>query len=161
MKRHWVMGVLASAMLIWVFAARAQAAEVHINVNIGGPPPVILHSAPTMVYLPEPALYVAVGIPYDMYFYGGRYYHVRGNNWYWAPGYGGPWNTVVYTSLPPGLRKYKAARLHEFRDREYRVYRVSSRDYRDRRDRYFVADYGPGKSQGNGRGRGHGTGKRR
>jgi len=171
MKRHWL---LASA-IIWIFAAKAQATEVHINVNIGGPPPIILHSAPTMVFLPEPSLYVAVGIPYDMYFYSGRYYHVRGNSWYWAPGYGGPWKTMVYSSLPPGLRKYKVARLHEFRDREYRMYRVSSRDYRDRdryedrtryNVRYFVADYGPSnRNQGNGRGRGngngHGDGKKR
>jgi hypothetical protein len=148
---------LLSVIWLATVAGTAQAAEVHVNVNIGAPPPVIVRSAPTMVYLAEPAAYVAVGIPYDLYFVGGRYYYFRGNNWYWAPGYGGPWNYVVYSSLPPGLRKFKTARLHEFRDREYRVYRISSRDYRDRdNDRYFVADYGrSGKSHGNGRARGH------
>jgi hypothetical protein len=47
--------------------------------------------------------------------------------------------------------------LHEFREREYRVYRVSPRDYRYRDDnRYFVADYGrSGNGHGNGRARGH------
>jgi hypothetical protein len=145
--------------VIWfaLFTAKAQAAEVHVNVNIGAPPPIIVRSAPTMVYLAEPAAYVAVGIPYDLYFVGGRYYYFRGDNWYWAPGYSGPWNYVVYSSLPPGLRKFRTVRLHEFRDREYREYRISSREYRDRyNDRYFVADYGrSGKSHGNGRGRGH------
>jgi hypothetical protein len=146
---------LLSVIWLGMLTAKAQAAEVHINVNIGAPPPIIVRSAPTMVYLAEPAVYVAVGIPYDLYFVGGRYYYFRGNNWFWAPGYGGPWNYVVHSSLPPGLRKFKPARLHDFRDREYRVYRVSSRDYRYN-DRYFVADYGrPGKSHGNGRGRGH------
>jgi len=143
--------VVSSVIWIAAFASKAQA-EVHINVNIGAPPPIIVRSAPTMVFLPEPAVYVAVGIPYDLYFVSGRYYHVRGNNWFWATGYGGPWTPVVYHSLPYGLRKYKPARLHEFREREYRVYRVSSRD----RGRYFVADYGQaGKGRGNGRGNGH------
>jgi len=148
---------LLSVIWLAMFTAKAQAAEVHINVNIGAPPPIVVRSAPTMVYLAEPAVFVAVGIPYDLYFVGGRYYYVRGNNWFGAPGYGGPWNYVAYNSLPPGLRKFKPARLHELREREYRVYRVSSRDYRDRyNDRYFLADYGRlGKSYGNGRARGH------
>jgi hypothetical protein len=145
--------VLSSVIWLAVFAGVAQAADVRINVNIGAPPPpIIVRSAPTMVFLPEPALYVAVGIPYDLYFVGGRYYHYHRNSWYWAAGYGGPWTPVVYSSVPYGLRKYKPARLHEFREREYRVYRVSRPDHA----RYFVADYGPsGKSRGNGRGNGH------
>jgi hypothetical protein len=32
-------------------------------------------------------------------------------------------------------------RLHEFRDREYRIYRASGPNHRVK---YFVADYGPG-----------------
>ena len=144
--------VLTTALLIGGLAVQAHA-EVRINVNIGGPPPIYVapapiyvQAAPTMVYLPQPALYVAVGIPYDLYFVGGRYYYFRGNNWYWGPGYGGPWSPVVYRALPPGLQRYQVVRLREYRDREYRVYRSSGRD------RYFVADYGP---QGRGRGNGH------
>lgn len=145
--------VLTIALLIGGLAVQAHA-EVRINVNIGAPPPVYVvqpapiyvRSAPTMVYLPQPALYVAVGIPYDLYFVGGRYYYFQGNSWYWGPGYGGPWSPVVYRALPPGLQRYQVVRLREYRDREYRAYRVPSRD------RYFVADYGP---QGRGRGNGH------
>ena len=137
--------VLSFALLIGTLAVQAQAAEVHINVNIGAPPPIIVHSAPRMVYLPQPALYAAVGIPYDLYFVGGRYYYSGGDHWYWAPGYGGPWSPVVYRSLPPGLQRYKVVRLREFRDYEYRVYRSSGRD------RYVVEDYGaPGRGRGNG-----------
>ena len=141
---------LATVLCLGVLAFPARAAEVHVNVNIGAPPPIYVHAAPRMVYVPEPALYVAVGIPYDLYYVGGRYYYYRGDNWYWGPGYGGPWRSVEYRSLPPGLRKYKVARLHDYRDREYRSYRVSGRDYRGR---YFDADYGP---RGKGHGRGHG-----
>lgn len=145
--------VLSSVIWLAVFAGRAHAADVRINVNIGAPPPpIIVRSAPTMVFLPEPALYVAVGIPYDMYFVGGRYYHFHRNSWYWGPAYGGPWTPVVYNSLPYGLRKFKTAGLHEFREREYRAYRASRAYPRPA----FVSDYSsPSKGRGHGRGKGH------
>ena len=114
--------VLPFALLFTALAVPARAAEVHINVNIGAPPPIYyVQHPPRLVYLPQPAVYVAVGVPYDIYFVGGRYYHARGDNWYWAPGYGGPWNTVVYRALPPGLQKYKVSRLREFRGDYYEV----------------------------------------
>ena len=124
--------------VIWVAAlgTQAQAAEVHVNVNIGAPPPIIVHSAPRMVYLAQPAVYVAVGVPYDLYFVGGRYYYARGDNWFWSPRHGGPWNRVVYRSLPPGLQRFQVARLREFRDREYYAFRA--------------VDRGHGKGRGNG-----------
>ena len=146
--------VLSSVIWLAVFAGTANAADVRINVNIGAPPPpIIVRSAPTMVFLPEPALYVAVGIPYDLYFVGGRYYHFHRNSWYWGPAYGGPWTPVVYSSLPYGLRKFRTVRLHEFREREYRAYRVS----RQYPGPVFVSDYGP---PGKARGRGNGHRKR-
>ena len=54
-------GMLAGVMLTEGVLTRPAFAEVNINVNIGPPPPVIVTSRPTMVYLPEPAMYVAVG----------------------------------------------------------------------------------------------------
>lgn len=105
-------------------ASARPASQVNINVNIGPPPPVVVQARPTMIYLPEPAAYVAVGIPYDIYFVGGRYYYLHGNDWFWGNGYNGPWTVVSYSSIPPGLRKYKVERLHEFREREYKVYKV-------------------------------------
>jgi len=147
--------LLLLALLVDITGTTARAAEFHVNINIGTPPPLIVRAAPTMVYLPQPALYVAVGIPYDLFFVGGRYYYVRGNDWFWGPGYGGPWTSVTYRSLPPGLRKFKVQRLREFREHEYRSYRTHPADRRgDRRGSHFVADYGPkGKGHGNGRGR--------
>ena len=53
--------VLAAALFMAVLAVPARAAEVHVNINIGGPPPIFLHSRPHLVYLPQPAVYVAVG----------------------------------------------------------------------------------------------------
>jgi hypothetical protein len=97
-----------------------------------------------MVYLPEPAMYVAVGVPYDIYFISGRYYYLHGNNWFWAPGYDGPWVYVVHSHLPPGLQKHKVVKLREYRDREYRVYQVQGPAFKGK---HFDADPGDYKSQ--------------
>jgi hypothetical protein len=121
--------------------APPAGAQVNVNVNIGAPPAVVVPVAPTMVFLSDPGVYVAVGVPYDIFFIGGRYYYIHGDNWFWAPGYGGPWNYVVYKTLPPGLRKHKMKRLREFREREYRVYKVQGRNFNGK---YFDAEPGPG-----------------
>src|SRR5262245_199540 len=76
------------------FWAVSAGPQVNINVNIGQPPPVIVHERPTMVYLAEPAAYVAVGIPFDIFFVSGHYYYLHGNDWFWGPGYNGPWVVV-------------------------------------------------------------------
>ena len=160
--------VVFSALVGWtpmdgtVTSARA---EVNINVNIGPPPPIVVRERPTMVYLTEPAVFVAVGVPYDVYFISGRYYYMHRDNWFWASGYDGPWVHVTYKSLPPGLQRYKVVTLHEFREREYRVYKVQGPKFKGK---YFVADPGPAKhhdrdndqgenqqGKGKGKGRGH------
>jgi hypothetical protein len=132
--------VVAFSLLVSMMAIPALA-EVNINVNIGPPPPVVVTTRPTMVFLPEPAVYVAVGVPYDIYFLGGRYYYMHGDNWFWGSGYDGPWVHVVYKSLPPGLQKYKVVKLREYRDREYRVYKTQGPGFKGK---HFDADPGPG-----------------
>ena len=134
------MGMLLGAISTdGVFATPARA-EVNINVNIGAPPPVVVVERPTMLYLPEPAVYVAVGVPYDIFFMSGRYYYFHGNNWFWAAGYGGPWVHVKHQSLPPGLQRYKVVQLHSFREREYRVYKVQGPKFKGK---HVIADPGP------------------
>ena len=117
-------------MLLGGILAVPAHAQVNVNVNIGGPPPVVVRAAPTMVFLPDPGVYAAVGVPYDIYFINGRYYYFNDDEWFWAPGYGGPWVFVSYRTLPPGLRKFKMVKLHEFREREYRVYKVQGRNFK-------------------------------
>ena len=75
-------------------ATARPASEVNVNINIGPPPPVVVQARPTMIYLQEPAAYVAVGIPYDIYFVSGRYYYLHGRDWFWGNGYNGPWTVV-------------------------------------------------------------------
>src|SRR5262245_42041111 len=157
-------GPLLSLMLVLLGSLTTEArAQVNVNVNIGRPAPVIVQAPPEMLFLPDPGVYVAVGIPYDVFFIGGRYYYYHGDHWFWGPGYGGPWTYVEYRALPHGLRKYKIVRLREYREREYKVYRVQGNNFRGehfyavavREDRDDDDDQGHGR----GRGRGHGKGK--
>jgi hypothetical protein len=142
--------VLPKLVLLVAFVAAPAYAQVNINVRIGEPPPVVVYSPPTMVLMPEPQAYVAVGVPYDIYFVSGRYYYLHGGHWFWGPGYGGPWTYVAIERIPPGLRKFKVQRLHEFRDREYHVYKTRGRNFRGT---YFVAEHKghPGKGKGKGK----------
>jgi len=147
-------GMLLSLMLFGSLLQIPAQAQVSVNVNIGPPAPVVVAAPPPMLFLPEPGVYVAAGIPYDVYFISGRYYYFHGDHWFWGPGYGGPWTYVEYRSLPPGLQKYKVVRLREYREREYRVYRVQGNKFNGR---YFYAsegDQGRGNGNGNGRGKG-------
>src|SRR5262249_47544418 len=122
-------GMLLSLMTLGALLPTQADAQVSVNVNIGPPAPVIVQEPPPMLYLPEPGIYVAAGIPYDVFFIGGRYYYFHANHWFWGRGYAGPWTYVEYRSLPPGLRRYKLVRLREYREREYRVYRVQGEHF--------------------------------
>ena len=141
--------LLVLIVTLGVLAEPARA-QVNVNVHIGPPPPVVVYSPPTMVLMPEPQTYVAVGVPYDIFFIGGRYYYLHGGHWFWGPAYAGPWTYVAVESLPPGLRRYKVKQLHEFREREYRVYRAQGPNFRGT---YFVAE--DDDDEHHGRGRGH------
>jgi hypothetical protein len=101
-------------------------------------------------------MYVAVGVPYDIYFVSGRYYYLNEGHWFWGPRYGGPWTYLTVEKLPPGLRRYKVKQLHEFRDREYNGYKARGPAFHGK---YFVAeddDHDEHHGHGNGRGRGRG-----
>jgi hypothetical protein len=156
-------GCLLLLMLLAGLLPTQAHAQVSVNVHIGPPPPVIVAAPPPMLLLPEPGIYVAAGIPYDVFFVGGRYYYVHGDHWFWGPGYAGPWTYVEYRSLPPGLRRYKVVKLREYREREYNVYRVQGANFRgehfyavkDEHDHHDHDDHDHGNGNGNGRGRGH------
>jgi len=128
-------GVLSGVILAAGLMAVPAHAQVNINVQIGEPAPVVVQAPPTMILMPEPQMYMVVGVPYDIFFVSGRYYYYNGGHWFWGPGYAGPWAYVKTDKLPKSLRKYKVHQLREFRDREYRVYQVQG----PRSGYYFVA----------------------
>lgn len=149
-------GMLLGSMLLLGLLTTPARAQVSIDVHIGEPPPVVVYSPPTMVMLPEPQMYVAVGVPYDIFFVSGRYYYFHDDHWFWGAGYGGPWTYVAVERLPPGLRRYKVKQLREFREREYRVYQVQGQNFGGR---HFVAEDEDGDKEHHGKGRGRGHNK--
>jgi hypothetical protein len=156
--------VFGIVLMMPLFGAGSASAEVgvNLNINVGAPPPVVVASPPTMLFLGQPGLYVAVGVPYDIYYIAGRYYYFHDGHWFWAAGYGGPWVFVEGRALPPGLRKYRIEQLRGYRDREFKSYKVQGPKYNGR---HFVGDRKSdpkfrGDHPGNaGRGNGHGKHK--
>jgi len=134
---------MAILILVMAIAGSQAWGEVNVNINVGIPlpPPVVVSATPMMIFLPEPGIYVAIGVPYYIFFISGRYYYFHDSRWFWAPGYGGPWGHVVHKSLPPGLRKYKIEEIHRFREREFNLYKAQGPKYKGR---HFSAVEGPG-----------------
>jgi len=149
-----------SLILFGALEPTMARAQVHVNVNIGPPAPVIVQAPPPMLLLPEPDVYVAVGIPYDVFFVGGRYYYLHGNHWFWGPGYGGPWTYVEYRMLPPGLQRYKVVQLREYREKQYKIYKVQGNSFSGKHFYAVSGDDDQGNGHGNGQGNGRGRGRK-
>lgn len=131
--------------------------------------PVAYEEAPEFIMPPELGFYVAVGIPYDLFFYNNFYYVCRGNIWYSAPYYNGPWSRIYYGDIPYVFNRFPFERIHHFRDHYYGRYQrygawdgfrhfrpghhgghsFAGRDY-DRGRHDFVRPYNSGRGYGAG-----------
>ncbi len=131
-----VLAVL-SAVVLFQTASAAQAADISFGINVGGPP-IVISQPPDFLYPPELGFGVAVGVPYDMFYLSGNYYVYRGGGWYSTSSYGGNWVKMRPREIPFELRRYKIARIHAFRDREFHSY---ARD----RDHYQGKYFRPGR----------------
>jgi hypothetical protein len=153
-------------LTLLLFAGVKARAEVGIDIHLGNmaPAPVAapdyiqVDQAPEMVYVPEMSMYVAVGIPYDIVYVGGRYYYSNGGAWYRSQYYSGPWVNVGPRRLPQGLRKWNIEKIREYRDVRSQAYREQGPKFRGKhfQGRGAVGhdkDHGPhpGKDQGPGR----------
>ena len=145
------------ATLLILSASTASAANVGLdfNVNIGNTPrqqvivrEPVYHPAPRGFRINEDinfirpsslGFYVAVGLPFDLFYVDNDYYLFREGNWHRARYSRGPWATVSHRDLPPGLRKHKIKQIRQYRDKEYKVYRQNERNYRGK---HFRSDKG-------------------
>lgn len=118
----------------------APAVPVPVPVPVPAPPPVydepevVFDEPPLFIEPPELGFHVAVGIPYNVFYVGANYYLCKGNVWYAAPSYRGPWAVTRYNALPWKLRKHSFERVRYYRDAGYR-------HYREGRDPYWRAHY--------------------
>jgi hypothetical protein len=121
------------------------AAEVNVSVNLG-PPPVVVQQPPELVLVPQSDVYFVPDYNFDLFYYGGYWWSPRGDRWYRARAYNGPWRIVSRRVIPPPVyrvpRDYRRVYLGERRipygqwNREWRDHdrgRRGGREFREHR----------------------------
>lgn len=115
---------------------REPPAPPPTQVIIREPPPtavITVDNDVEFVYPTQLGFYVAVGVPYDLFYVRSNYYLFRDGRWFRAPGSRGPWVATRYRELPPGLRRHDIERIRAYRTYEYDIYRRDRDHYRGRR----------------------------
>ncbi len=92
--------LLAGAMIAaaWGFSEPARA-EVSININLG-PPPIVVAYPPEVVMIPHSQVHYVPDPDIDVFFYGGFWWSPRGERWYRARAYNGPWGVIERRRVP-------------------------------------------------------------
>lgn len=146
--KHLLRWQLATLLMLCASTASAENVGFDVNLHLGNAQrqqvivrePVYRH-APQGFQINEDinflrpsslGFYVAVGLPYDLFYVDNAYYLFRDGDWHRARYSRGPWATVSHRDLPRNLRRHKIEQLRQYRDQEYRVYRHNERNYRGR-----------------------------
>lgn len=101
--------VLAGCAFAAFIALPALAAtDVHVSINLGNAPPppvVVVQHAPRTVWLPESRVYVVNDDDFDDdYFQCGSYWYVlRGDYWYRARTWRGPYGVIEQRYVPHSI----------------------------------------------------------
>jgi hypothetical protein len=142
-------GALGAAALVFgATAAHAGNVGVDLNLHLGdqprqvivrepvAPPPaqvVTIEEDIDFIYPDRLGFYVAVGVPYDLFYVSNNYYLFRDGRWLRASRDRGPWVVIPRRDLPPGLRKHRIERIRDYRASEYEIYRRDRDHYHGRR----------------------------
>lgn len=139
MRRSLAIGV-RSALLVVVLLIATRPLPVMAGVDVGvsinlGPPPIVVAEPPAVVLVPRSQVYFVPGVEFDVFFHNGYWWSPRGDRWYRARAYNGPWRVVERRHIPaPVLRV--------------------PRDYRSVYGRERHIPYGQWKKEHGGHGRG-------
>lgn len=108
-----IVAVMAVLALGGSAASAAPAlAGVDVNVNLGipvvaapapvvvAPQPVYVEEPPEMVVIPRTSVYFVPGVNVDLFFYDNYWWNRRGDRWYRADAYNGPWGAVGPRRVP-------------------------------------------------------------
>jgi hypothetical protein len=106
--RYLLAGAAISAVMGFSEPARA---EVSVSVNLG-PPPIVVAEPPEVVLIPGSQVYFVPDPQIDVFFYGGYWWSPRGDRWYRARAYNGPWGVIERRRVPRAVvympRDYRA-----------------------------------------------------
>lgn len=101
--RESIYKVLGPVVLLGALFAlggtKEALAEVHVNINIG-PPPIVVAEPPELVLVPRSQVYFVPQPEIDVFFYNGDWWSPRGDRWYRARAYNGPWGVVNKRYVP-------------------------------------------------------------
>lgn len=139
---------LAAILTLTASAAYAGNVGIDLNVHLGDQPrtvivpgPVSPPPPPQYVNIEEDVnfvlpgalgFYVAVGVPYDLFYVQNTYYLYRDGRWLRASASRGPWVVMGYRDLPQPLRRHRIERIRAYRNAEYDVYRRDREQYHGR-----------------------------
>ena len=154
--------LLPLAALLLLCTPTANADSVNFSVNIGDAPQeevVVVrepahhhhhHHHSQEIYIEDDVqficpesldFYIAVGLPYDLFYVGKTYYLYRDGYWHRAHHSRGPWVAVTHRDLPQGLRKHSVERLRHYRDEEHNAYRRDEENYRGKQFRSAKSEW--------------------
>ena len=146
MKQHLTWR-LAAILTLTASAAHAGNVGIDLNVHLGDqprtvivpgpvsppPPPYVSIGEDVHFILPGAlGFYVAVGVPYDLFYTNNSYYLFRDGSWLRAPNSRGPWMIMSRRDLPPLLRRQRIERIRAYRNAEYEIYRRDREHYHGR-----------------------------
>jgi hypothetical protein len=94
--RYLLAGAVFSAAI--GFSGPAGA-EVGVSINIG-PPPIVVSAPPAVVMIPGSQVHFVPDPAIDVFFYGGYWWSPRGERWYRARAYNGPWGVIERNRVP-------------------------------------------------------------
>ena len=72
------------------------------------PQPVYVEEPPEMVFIPRSNVYFVPGVSVDIFFYDNRWWNRRGDRWYRARAYNGPWTAVGPRHVPRAVYRVPA-----------------------------------------------------
>lgn len=150
-----VVALVPAVLALGASVAGASNVGIDLNLHLGNqpqqvvvpvaPPPaqvIIREPAPPavvtieddvdFVYPSQLGFYVAVGVPYDLFYVRNSYYLFRDGRWFRAAGSREPWVAMSYRELPQGLRRHDIERIRAYRGAEYDIYRHDRGHYRGR-----------------------------
>src|SRR5512143_1758268 len=113
--RYLLAGAAISAVMGFSEPARA---EVSVSVNLG-PPPIVVAEPPEVVLVPRSQVYFVPGLEFDVFFHNGYWWSPRGDRWYRARAYNGPWRIIDRRHVPRAVFRvphdYRRAYVRERR----------------------------------------------
>jgi hypothetical protein len=134
--RKIIVTVTGPALLLGALLACGVATEARADVRVGvginlGPPPIVVAEPPAVVLVPGSQVYFVPGLEFDVFFSNGYWWSPRGDRWYRARAYNGPWRTVERRFVPRSVIHVP----HDYRRAYGRERHIPYREWREHRGR--------------------------